>query len=354
LGPAAARNFAYVYDVSPRGNFEHGQSILNRPKPLAECAQALNVDLNELAAELAESRAKLYEAREQRIHPGLDDKVLVAWNGLMIEALATAAGALDEPRYLQAAQRAADFVLTQMRRADGRLLHTWRGGVARLDAYLDDYSTLAAALVALYQADFDERWLAEAARLVDALLVLFEDRSGGGFYFTAEDHETLLTRQKDLYDNAVPSGNSMAALALLRLGKLTGRADYLAAAERTLAAAAPIAQQAPLAMGQMLLALDMYLGPTYEIVLVGDAASPDTAAVLKALRHKFLPNKVVACRAASVKPPAGDLLAALFEGKSLPGPEPGVYVCRNFACQAPVSGKEAALATWRELASLKT
>jgi len=351
LGPAAARNFGCAYDVWPEGNFEHGQSILNRPKSLAECAQALGSDPQQLAAELADSRAKLYDSREKRVHPGLDDKVLVAWNGLMIEALAVAAGALDEPRYLNAAQRAADFVLTQMRRPDGRLLHTWRRGEARLDAYLDDYSTLASALVALYQADFDERWLAEAAGLVDTMLALFEDSSGGGFYFTAQDHETLLTRQKDLYDNAVPSGNSMAASALLRLGKLTGRADYLAAAERTLAAAAPIAKQAPLAMGQMLLALDMYLGPTYEIVLVGDAGSPDTAAALAALRHTYLPNMVVACRAATSKPSNVELLAPIFAGKSLQGPEPGVYVCQNFACQAPVFGKEAALAAWQELAS---
>src|SRR5262249_41310146 len=151
------------------------------------------------------------------------------------------------------------FVLGSMRREDGRLLHTWRHGRATLDAYLDDYASLASALVALYEADFDERWIDEAVKLADPMLGLFADPEQGGFFFTADDHETLITRQKDLYDAAVPSGNSMAAWSLLRLGKLTGRADYLEAAEGTLRLAAGLMRQSPLACGQMLIALDMYL-----------------------------------------------------------------------------------------------
>ncbi len=147
LGEAAGATFCRVYDVTPEGNFEHGQSILNLPKTLPQIAAMLGRDFDELVAELARDRAKLLAVRERRVHPGLDDKVLVGWNGLMIEALAEAAGALDEPRYLAAAQRAAGFILEQMLRPDGRLLHSWRGGVAKLDAYLDDYACLTAALV---------------------------------------------------------------------------------------------------------------------------------------------------------------------------------------------------------------
>jgi hypothetical protein len=350
LGPDAAKTFNYVYDVTPEGNFEHGRSILNRPKTLAQCVQILKCDLADLERELGESRAKLLAVREHRVHPGLDDKVLVAWNGLMIEALVLAGGALDEPRYPAAAARAADFIWSQMRRPDGRLLHSWRDGSAKLDAYLDDYACLANALVSLYEADFDERWIDAAIELADFMLRLFDDPQRGGFFFTASDHETLITRPKDLYDNAVPSGNSMAALALLRLGKLTGRSDFLSAAERTLRAGVPLMQQAPLATGQLLLALDMHLGPSKEIVILGDPRQSDTSAALVGLRHRFVPNKVVACRAPDKVAAGAMALDPLFEGKRLDGPQPGVFICERFACQEPVFGHKAALAAWDRLA----
>ncbi len=350
LGEEAAKTFSYVYDVTPEGNFEHGHSILNRPKSLEQCAQILGRDATDLVRELAESRAKLLAAREKRVHPGLDDKVLVAWNGLMIDALAQAAGVLDEPRYLVAATRAADFILSNMRRADGRLLHTWRGGQATLDAYLDDYACLANALVTLYEADFDERWLEAAIELCDTILKHFADRDGGGFFFTASDHEALIARQKDLYDNAVPSGNSMAALALIRLAKLTGRVDLAAAAEATLVAATGVMRQAPRAAGQMLSALDMFLGPTPEIVILGDSHHSDTAAALGALAHRYIPNRVVACRKPDRINQGSPVLADLFTGKRLDGAEPAVFICERFACQAPVYGLSEALAAWDQLA----
>lgn len=343
LGQSAAETFCRYYDVTPEGNFEHGQSILNRPKTLTQFAAVIGRDEAELAAELARDQAKLLAVRDQRVHPGLDDKVLVAWNGLMIEALCEAADALDEPRYLAAAQRCATFLLANLRRDDGRLLHTWRHGVARLDAYLDDYASLVAALVRLYQSDFDERWIDAAVALAELMLRLFEDRDAGGFFYTASDHEELLTRQKDLFDNAVPSGNSLAALALLRLGKLTGRGDFLIAAERTLQAASGVMQQASRAAGQMLLALDFYFGPTPEIVILGDATGGDTKAALASLRHGFAPNKVLACRAPQSEAYRSRALGPLFAGKQLSGPEPGVWVCENFACQAPVFASEALL-----------
>jgi uncharacterized protein YyaL (SSP411 family) len=343
LGPERAKAFCYVYDVSPEGNFE-GKSILNRPKTLEQCAAILRRDAAELKDELAADRAALLAVRNGRVWPGLDDKVLVSWNGLAIDALAPAAGALAEPRYLAAAQRAAGFILRTMRRPDGRLLHSFRNGKAKFDAYLDDYACLANALVSLYEADFDERWVDEAVGLADVLLARFADAEGGGFYFTADDHERLIARHKDAQDASVPSGNAMAATALARLGKLCGRQDYVQAADRTLSAFAATMARWPTAAGQMLLALDFQLGPTPELVLLADGADDQVNEVLAALRARFVPNKVVACRSTR-DGAAGRRSAALdpvFERKSAAAGGVALYVCQDFACQAPATGLEPA------------
>ncbi len=356
LGAERARTFNYVYDVSDEGNFE-GRNILNCPKTLAQCAAVLHRESAELNAELAESRAALLAARRQRIAPGRDDKVLVSWNGLMLDALAKAAGVLDEPRYLTAATAAAEFLITALRRPDGRLLHAWRHGKARFDAYLDDYACLANGLISLYEAGFDERWLRAAVQLADQLLQWFTDPEGGGFFFTSKDHEELVARQKDIYDNATPSGNGMAVTALVRLGKLMGRADYLQAVDATLQTALGVLQRSPTAAGQMLLAYDMLLGPTPEIVILGDPTHTDTAAVLAELRQRYWPNKLLALRRSSATggtvtaTSQEDPLADLFTGKQASSPEPTVFVCENFACQAPVAGKEAAIEMLRRMAA---
>ena len=175
--------------------------------------------------------------------------------------MARAGAALNEPEYVITADEVASFIMSRMRRDDGRLLHSWRNGHAKLDAYLDDYAALANSLVSLYEANFKERWIDEAVRLMDIVLDKFADPAGGGFFYTASDHEQLIARNKELTDSSMPSGNSLAANALLRLGRLLGRSDYLDAAEQILAAAVPIMQRAPMAAGQMLLALDLYMGP---------------------------------------------------------------------------------------------
>src|SRR5262245_5576731 len=290
LGAEAAEIFCYVYDVTEPGNFE-GHNILNLPKPIDVCAKIKEQDPQPLRAELVTARQKLLEVRIQRVRPGRDDKVLVSWNGLMIDALARAAGALNEPRYQAAAVKAAEFILREMRRSDGRLLHSWRAGRAKFDAYLDDYAALGGALVSLYETTFDERYIDEAVSLVDVMLANFADREAGGFFYTADDHEQLIARHKDIQDSSVPSGNALAATVLVRLGKLTGRAAYLEAAEKTIRMAASLLDRAPTAAGQMLLALDMLLGPTPEIVILGNPAGRDTAAVLCELRRQFVPNK---------------------------------------------------------------
>jgi uncharacterized protein YyaL (SSP411 family) len=348
LGMEAAETFCRVYDVTDSGNFER-TNILNLPKPIAACAKILNRDEADLRAELAASRQKLFDVRERRVHPGLDDKVLVSWNGLMIDSMATAAGVLDEPRYLASATAAAEFMFAQMCRGDGRLLHTWRSGVAKLDAYLDDYASLINALVSLYEAGFDERWIDRGVALAEILLQQFHDADLGGFFFTAADHEQLITRQKDLTDNAVPSGSALAATGLLRLGKLTGRGDLLAAAVGTLRAAASHMKQHAMATGQMLLALDFHLGPTPEVVITWDGSMDEAAEILAQLRRRYLPRKVVACRTNQADRQRSNALSGLFAGKQ---PQPGqmaLFVCENFGCQKPILGKAAAITALNDL-----
>jgi uncharacterized protein YyaL (SSP411 family) len=251
LGPQAAERFCYVYGVSEEGNFEHGQNILHRPKTLEKCAALRGWDVAALAQELAESRAKLLAHRRTRPRPFRDDKVLVSWNGLMIDALAYAAPVLRRPELLQAAEKAARFLLAQLRRPDGRLWHCWRAGVARQEGFLDDYACLLQALLTLYERTFDQQWLVEALALADQMRRHFEDRQRGGFFYTADDHERLIARNKDLHDASVPSGNAMAATALLRLGRLASRWEDLLAAARTLALARRIMEQTPTGAGQM-------------------------------------------------------------------------------------------------------
>ncbi|MGI9456976.1 MAG: thioredoxin domain-containing protein [Aeoliella sp.] len=350
LGEDASVTFCRVYDVTDGGNFE-GKSILNLPKTIAQSAQVLQRDLAELADELATSREKLLAERAKRIRPGLDDKVLVSWNGLMIDAMARAGAALGEPQYIAAARRAADFILKEMKSAGGQLLHTWRDGTAKLDAYLDDYTTLGNSLVSLYEATWEEKYVASAVELMDTVLGKFgeapssEEGQSPGFFYTSDTHEELLTRTKDFTDNATPGGNSMAAMALVRLGKLLGRSDYLAAAHRTLEAAAPLMQQIPMGTGQMLLALDLWIGPTPELVFVGGGAKE----LAGKAHERFIPRRVIAARE-----DASDGISSLdetFAGRAAEFGEAVLYVCESQSCQAPVNGQTAIEKAIEELAT---
>jgi len=333
LGADAAADFAYVYDVTAGGNFE-GHNILNLPKTMAQCAQVRRRDVNELEQQLARDRAKLFTARAQRIRPGRDDKVLVSWNGFMIDALAQAAGPLQEPKYLAAAQRAADFLLLKMRDPDGRLLHVWRNGVAKQPAFVDDYASLANALVSIYEAGGSESYIAAAVQLAETMLAQFADPAGG-FFFTASDHEQLIARQKDWQDSSVPSGNALAATALIRLGKLTGRADFADAAFGTMRTALPMLEKSPIAAGQMLVAVDFAVGPTPELVWLVPGKSLEQDVIAPHLHQGFVPNRVVARRFSEADHVAA--LDAVFAGKPVTT-EPTLYICENFACAVPVAG----------------
>lgn len=350
LGKDASDTFCRVFDVTEGGNFE-GKNILNLPKSIEQQAKLMQRSVEDLAKELAESRQKLYEAREQRVHPGKDDKVLVSWNGLMIDAMARAGAALVEPKYVEAAAKAADFILSELRGEDTRLLHTWRNGQAKLAAYLDDYTTFANSLVSVYEAKAgdagSEKYIAAAAELMDTVLAKFASKDSPGFFYTADDHEKLLTRTKDFTDNATPGGNSMAVMALTRLGKLLGRSDYLDAAHGTLTAAAPLMKQIPMGAGQMLLGLDLWIGPTKELVFVG----PGAARLAGQAHQQFLPRRVLAARETTAE---GELpLDAVFQGRMSQLSEPALYVCENQTCKAPLEGETAILAAILELAAGK-
>jgi len=310
------------------------------PKTIEQCAALKGWDLKELQQELQASRVKLLAVRNERIRPGKDDKVLVSWNALMIDALARASRVVAQPEYAIAAEKAADFILTQLSREGGRLLHTWRAGQARLDAYLDDYSYFINALVTLYEATFNERWIDHAVRLADLMLNHFEDKDRGGFFFTADDHEQLIARNKDLHDASVPSGNAMAATALLRLGKLCGKTEYLDAAARTLTVARPTMERVPTAVGQMLIALDLYLGPSSELVLIAGTDENSNQKSIAALQEVFLPRAVTAYRnpSAMTKTAQSRPLDPLFTGRETVAAEPTLYICQNFTCQAPIAG----------------
>ncbi|HXG11007.1 MAG TPA: thioredoxin domain-containing protein [Gemmataceae bacterium] len=341
LGKELADVFTYVYDVTPEGNWE-GRNILHRSRTYAQDARMLGLPEEELRRKLAEARRKLFEVRSRRVWPGRDEKVLTAWNGLMISAFAQAAQGLDEPRYAQAAARAADFILTRMRGPDGRLRRTWSAGSpAKLNAYLEDYAFLIDALVSLYEADFNPRWVKEALVLADVMVEQFWDEDEGGFFFTGRDHEELIARTKEPQDNAIPSGNSMAVTGLLRLAALTGRDDLRDKAATTLRLYRGLLAGHPMAAGQMLAALDFYLGPVQEFAIVGDPDSEETRRVLRAVRSGFRPNRVVAFKPSTTTATGVEEVVPLLAGKTA-ADTVTTYVCERFACRVPLVGAAAA------------
>lgn len=330
LGGDEAELFIAAYDVTSSGNWE-GKTILNRPRPLSEIAEERQIDLSELERRLAASRAILFERRKQRVSPGRDEKILTAWNGMMISALAQAGFVFNAPEYLSLAVNAADFLLQNMRHETGDLLHCFKDGQAKLLGYLDDYACLIDGFVELFQATSEGEYLTQAVQLADVMIDRFHDAESGGFFFTARNHERLIARTKDIQDNAVPSGNGMAATALLRLSQLSERQDFQQVALKTLDAFAEFLAERPAAAGQALIALDFELGPKLQIVVTPDLQGGIQAELLELLRHAFLPNSVIVKQSAT----SASLVGSLVSGKTPHPTETQVFVCEQGACFAP-------------------
>jgi uncharacterized protein YyaL (SSP411 family) len=331
LGPEDAERFCAYYDVTPQGNWE-GLNVLRVQRPHAVVASELGISEESLRASLARAVPILYEARSGRVPPLLDDKVLVAWNGLMIEAFALAARVFPERGYAESASRAADFLLQRLTRPDGGLYRTYRAGKAHLAAYLEDYAYFAQGLISLYEVTGDERYLNEAARLAERLLSDFADPEGGPFYQTAHAHEALIARVRDGHDGAIPNANAIAAHALARLARHLARPAWEERAREALRGYALAVERLPRAFGSTLNALDFMTEASLELVLIGDPDSAAYADLAAEIAKTYAPNRIEA----RLSPTHGSRLP-LCEGKALVDGKPALYVCRNFACAAPVT-----------------
>ncbi|HEX5083376.1 MAG TPA: thioredoxin domain-containing protein [Blastocatellia bacterium] len=336
LGEEDARLFNRYFDVSEAGNFE-GHSILHVDEDMDVIARLMRVSPERLAEVVGRGRRILFDAREKRIKPYRDEKILTAWNGLMMRGFAEASRAFDRKDYLEIATGNADFLLARLRR-DGRLLRTYKDGESKLNGYLEDYAYLVDGLLSLYEASFDSRWYEEARALAETMISQFWDTESGGFFFTSADHEKLITRTKDFYDNAIPSGNSAAASALTRLALFTGEDRYREMAETILRLVRQAMMRAPSAFGRMLSVLDLFLASAYEIAIIGAPDAPETRAMVDVVFKRYLPNKAVA-----FAPGAGSKASEtikLLEGRDRINGEATAYVCRNFYCQAPQTSVE--------------
>ncbi len=336
LGEEKAKIFCEYYDITELGNFEH-KNILHVQTPPDLFARKLSVDLGELEEILAEGRQKLFAIRETRIKPGLDDKILTSWNGLMIRSMALGYQILGDERYREAAERSARFILSELSQDKGLLLRTHRDGKSHLNAYLEDYSYFVTGLIDLYEATFAVEWLKEAERLNQIMIEQFWDDANDSFFFTSKNHETLIVRSKTGYDGATPSGVSMAIHNLLRLDKLLNRPDFREKVEATLDVYYHQIEHSPSGSAQMLCELDFLLSTPKEIAIAGQQAGDDTQAALTAIHSRFIPNKVLACTADNED--VSDLIP-LLESKTQVDGKATIYVCENYTCQAPTTDVE--------------
>jgi uncharacterized protein YyaL (SSP411 family) len=326
--------FMAAYGVTRHGNFE-SKNILEFVGDI------------ELRPALAGARRKLFEAREKRVRPGRDEKVLTSWNGLMLAAFAEAARTLKRDDYRLVAECSADFLLRELRQDNGRLLRTWKAGEAKLNGYLEDYACLIEGLLELYQTTFDPGWFVAAQELAETMIAHFlaegaqlrsepqlPSKAAGlaGFYDTSDDHETLITRPRDLQDNATPSGNAMAVTALLKLAGFTNELRYVEISHQALSQMQPMLAQYPLGFGQWLQALAYALSKPREIAIVGDPESADTQTLLSIVHHGYWPYQVVALGEPSAHP-----AVPLLKDRGRVDGQATAYVCRDFSCQAPTA-----------------
>jgi uncharacterized protein YyaL (SSP411 family) len=332
LGAEDAVKFNFCYDVTHRGNWE-GVNILNLPRSIEDSARQLQMNPVDLEQFLSQCRKKLFNARQRRIPPERDEKILTSWNGLMIAAMAQAALVLEEPKYALAATKSAEFLLEKLRDGQGHLLHSFKDGIARIPGFLDDYACLIAGLVELFQTTADDHFLQAALDLGEDVIERYRDPEDGGFFYTANDQEPLIARTKDVQDNAVPSGNGMLATALLKLARLTSRDDLEEVGSGILKSMGSLLADHPQASSQALIGLDFLLGPTFEMVLVKHSDGLDADELCKAVWSRFLPNKVFVNWPAHQAP---SIPLPILEDR-LDSSASTLYICENSSCLNPVT-----------------
>lgn len=338
LGEAEGEIFNRYFGVTESGNFE-GKSILHVTEDMTAIAQRTDARpeyVQSLADVLNRNRQRLFEAREQRVKPARDEKILAAWNGLMMQTLAEAGAAMNRPDYLEAARRNARFILSEMRQENGRLYRSWKDGRSHFNAYLEDYADVAQGLITLYQASFESQWLFAAENLIDMINRHFWDVDKGAAFHTSDDHEQLIVRRKDFYDNAEPSGNSAYAFAALQLARLLDRpdlSDYATIIFRFVRHLLPVQ---PAGFGHLLCALDFALRPSREIVIIGAPRAIDTQALRRTVYERFLPDAVIAGASPDDLAELGSKIP-LLTGRTAINARATGYVCRNFVCKLPVT-----------------
>jgi hypothetical protein len=342
LDEESASLFIEAYGLRPGGNFTaegggEGRNILHLPAPLEELARRKGMALEVLERRLESARKRLLAAREKRVRPHKDDKVLTDWNGLAIAALARAGAVLGKEEYMAAARQAAQFLLQKLRDDSGRLLHRYRDGSAEIPGQLDDYAFLTWGLIELYETTFEPEWLATALELSRVLEERFWDAERGGFYLTADDAEGLIVRVRQIEEGGIPSGNAVAMLNLLRLARLTGDTHLEELAQRLGAGFSAEVARMPGAYTFLMCALSFAVGPNNEVVITGEPAAADTRALIRAVRSRYLPETVVLFRPARTEGARILELAPFLSAQKPLGEAATAYVCRNFACRQPVT-----------------
>lgn len=337
LGRHDSEFFCDIFGVTKNGNFEHGTNVLHLSDSPEKLAEKHKLSVEQMWSKIEPMRERLMEDRETRVRPGRDEKVLTSWNSLMITALVEGYRVLQDPKYLQAAQDATQFILTELNRSD-RLLRTWGQGKAKLNGYLDDYVFFAQALLDLASVDPNPLWIDKAIKYAREALELFWDDQGGGLYYTSKEHEALVTRPRSQYDGSIPSGTSVATMVLLRLSILTNDSEFRTRTDELLRIHSPLMVRVPDQFANMLSAMELSLSSAPEMVLISEPGAGESfAPLLFSLYEHYLPNKVVlAWRQGE---PVGErkLISGLLEGRVAIGNKATAYICKNFTCDAPIN-----------------
>jgi hypothetical protein len=340
LGQELGELFCRFYNITPTGNFESGLNIPHETAPAKAFAEQEGIALTELKTNLEIAREKLFDAREKRIHPLKDDKIITSWNGLMIAAFAKGYQVLGEQRYADAARKSAQFILKKLRNTEGRILRRFREKEVAFPGYLEDYAFLVWGLLDLYEATFEIDYFEEAVIINNNMIELFWDEKEGGFFYSGKGNETLIAQRKEVYDGAIPSGNSVAALTMARLSRMTGNVDLEKKVDRMVQTFSSQISAYPLTSTHFLQALDFALGPAQEIVIGGDKKNQTTQDMIRLVQKSFLPHKIVLLQSEGYEGERLAKLSSFITPMISFNPKPTAYVCEHFSCKKPMTEVE--------------